>query len=223
MTDDARATDADGGWVPLGPYNWATPLISMSGYAAIFGSILTFQLGSSVARSIFPDTDLLPRLGLSIATGMLTFLIAAVITFIVRRIRFPRPFVNLATSEIRVGQRVVSIAVIDRARLIIDGAGHKKWNSVVLVLTGGRLRLAFTLRNKRGRLGLEHTRVLLRVVGRSSIELPETKTDPHKRFARFNFPGYLSQQQTVDLLTDIPERGTELPLVGFTGAGTNVH
>lgn len=218
MTEEPAAEDAlPRGWVPLGRYNWATSLAAFSSLTLMIGLISAFQIGSFIARRAAPGMGTIPRAGLAVGLGAVVAFVVIGVAVVVQRRRSSRPFVNFDLGEVRAGKFTAHMSELDRAELIVAGSTAGRWGSAILAIRGGPIRLAFTLRNKRGAISPALSHLLRAVLERSSVAMPKSKDDPEGRFARYNFPTNISREQAVELVTNVPEPNDDLPIPGWSG------
>lgn len=196
-------------WAPLGPYRWVTPLTAVATTSGFFVGYFAFEVGWSVARVM----DLEPPIVYGALLGLLAMVAAVGIAVLVQLRRFPRPYVDSAMTKIRTGDRVVEVGDLDRAQLVSDLTVYGEWTRASLVVSGAGARLVFPIRTSRGTMSERDAGMVRTVLERSSIEMPSSADDPTGRFARINFPGSLSRDDAVSLVSDPPEQGAKLPVV----------
>ena len=194
------------GWVPIGERPWHSAWIGGTWlFAALFianGLNLSVILGRMFDISPF-----------AVAGVLLLILVAilALVTF-VRNRRWPQPAVNLDTSELRAGTKVVPLAHIDTASLAVTPL--KKTRVVILRISAGReARAEFVLRDRKDRTpDTSTTRVLAEALRRTTIVMPSSKDDPTGRFAHYNFPGHITREEAVAVTLAPPTKNEPLPI-----------
>jgi hypothetical protein len=130
---------------------------------------------------------------------------------LIRNVRYPQPWVNLDTDELRAGShRTLSLDHIDRALIPADPAVQAE--VLTLRLTAKEARVEIILRDRKGpRLDELSTRVLIEALRRSAIAMPASPHDPAGKFARYNFPGHIDLDDTLTLIAQPPAPGMPLP------------
>jgi hypothetical protein len=202
---NAAAPALPHGWVPIGERRWRSAWIGGTWlFAVVFianGLNLSIILGRIFDVSPF-----------AMAGALLLILVAilALVTFVHNR-RWPQPAVNLDTSELRAGTKVVPLAHIDSASLGVTPL--KRTRVVILRITAGKeARAEFVLRDRKDRTpGTTTTRVLAEALRRTTIIMPVSKDDPTGRFAHYNFPGHITREEAVALALSPPTMNEPLP------------
>ena len=202
---NAAAPALPHGWVLIGERRWHSAWIVGTGlFAGIF-----IANGLNVSIILGRMFDVSP---FAMAGALLLILVAilALVTF-VRNRRWPQPAVNLDTSELRAGTKVVPLAHIDSASLEVTPL--KKTRVVILRITAGKeARAEFVLRDRKDRTpGSTTTRVLAEALRRTTIIMPVSKDDPTGRFAHYNFPGHITREEAVALALAPPTMNDPLP------------
>ncbi|KFF58901.1 hypothetical protein JF66_15025 [Cryobacterium sp. MLB-32] len=178
---------------------WWSSFVTVPGYLVLV-IFLPFNVGSMVARAM----DLSQWWGLLIALAAVVPLFLAL--YLVHRLRYPQPWVNFDTGELRVGRRVVPLSEVTWARL--DALDRRRTHNRMLTLRFGAEagpRASVRLRAWNGRTpSREVTEVLAGLVRRSGIAVPETPNDPTGRFARYNFPGSLGREDALEVVLSPP-------------------
>lgn len=193
------------GWVHIGERQWHSAWIGGTWlFAALFvanGLNLSVILGRMFDLSPFAMAGVL---------SLILVAILALVTFVQNR-RWPQPAVNLDTSELRAGTKIVPLARIDSASLGVTPL--KKTRVVILRVTAGReARAEFVLRDRKDRTpDTATTRVLAEALRRTTIVMPASKDDPTGRFARYNFPGHITREEAVALALTPPTMNEPLP------------
>lgn len=132
------------GWVFIGERQWHSAWIGGTWLFAALFIVNGLNFSIFVGRMF----DVSP---FAMAGVLLLILVAilALVTF-VRNRRWPQPAVNLDTSELRAGRKVVPLAHIDSASLGVTPL--KKTRVVILRITAGReARAEFVLRDRKDR------------------------------------------------------------------------
>lgn len=194
------------GWVLIGERQWHSAWIGGTWLFAALFIVNGLNFSIFVGRMF----DVSP---FAMAGVLLLILVAilALVTF-VRNRRWPQPAVNLDTSELRAGRKVVPLAHIDSASLGVTPL--KKTRVVILRITAGReARAEFVLRDQKDRtLGATPSRVLAEALRRTTIIMPVSKDDPTGRFAHYNFPGHITREEAVALVLAPPAMNEPLPI-----------
>jgi len=198
--------DLPHGWVPIGKRRWN------SAWAVTSGVVTAFLFWSSINFSILLGQLLKVTPFLIGAIGLVAAVPVVVIATLVRNRRWPQPGVNLDTSELRAGAKVVALGDVDSATLVVFPT--RKTRVVLLrIAAGKRARAEFVLRNKRGETQDERTRdVLAEAIRRTAIEMPISKDDPTGRFARYNFPVNITLDDAVAVVLAPPAKDDALPI-----------
>jgi hypothetical protein len=145
---------------------------------------------------------------------MITVLLAAgsvALGLGLKRWIYPPAFVNPATTTLRAGRKRARYAEITGAKVLVSAS--KKRRSVTLVmLTEHKLRAAVVLRDARQNVIDPAEAALVQdLVRQSNIALPVSPDDPKGRFARYNFPGYLSLEDALEIVAHPPAPADPLP------------
>ena len=207
MSDYVAGDDLPHGWVMIGKRQWFTSWIGVS---SLFAVIL-FTSGFNLAINVGPSLGV-PRYVAVLGMVGILVLVFVVTTLILNR-RWPQPAVNLDTSELRSGKRIVSLASFDGA--VLTALPLRKRNRVVVlkILAGKTARADFVLRDRKGRAPSSETaQVLAEALRRTSIAMPVSKDDPTGRFARYNFPTNITRDEAVGLAKNPPTRDQVLPI-----------
>ncbi|WP_105034074.1 hypothetical protein [Cryobacterium aureum] len=196
------------GWLRLDRAGWwgtfaVTPL------NGIMLGIVPINAGTTTARS----------LDISIWWGFLMALGAVVpvflLLYLVQRLRYPQPWVNFDTSELRAGHRVVPLADIIWARL--DMFDRQRAHTRMLTLrfgAEGGPRASVRLRGRTAQtLPAAVTDVVAEIIRRSSIAVPQTPNDPSGRFARYNYPGALGRADALEVVLNPPTIDDPAPVL----------
>jgi hypothetical protein len=129
---------------------------------------------------------------------------------LIRNLRYPQPWVNLDTDELRAGShRTLNLDHIDRALIPANPAVQAE--VLTLRLTAKEARVEIILRNLKGPRLDELSRVLTEALRRSAIAMPTSPHDPAGKFARYNFPGHIDLDDTLTLIAQPPAPGMPLP------------
>ena len=172
-------------------------------------AIVPLQLGSALANIL----NVSPWWGLLIAVGAVVPVVLAL--YLVQRMRYPQPWVNFCTGQLRAGSHVVPLANITWARLdMVDR--HRTHTRMLTLRFGaeGGPRASVRLRGRSGQTpATVVTNVVAAVVRRSSIAVPQTPNDPSGRFARFNFPGSLDRADALNVVLHPPTIDEPAPVL----------
>ena len=196
------------GWLRLDRAGWwgtfaATPL------NGILLGIVPINLGTTSARSL----DISIWWGFLFALGTVVPVILAL--YLVQRVRYPQPWVNFDTAELRAGRRVIPLAGVVWARL--DMVDRQRSHTRMLTLrfgADGGPRASVRLRGRAGQIpSAAVTAVVAEIVRRSSIAVPQTPDDPSGRFARYNFPGSLSREDALEVVLNPPTIDDPAPVL----------
>ncbi|WP_411719934.1 hypothetical protein [Mycetocola sp.] len=193
------------GWTRLGPHHWTTPFVvrvgSVSFAVCSFVVVVALQFLQDLPwpRAVVPVLILLAGLA---ASGLL---------FVT--VRFPQPWVNFDTGEIRTGRRTASLAEIDSAWLFATTSQNTRMLTFRFGVAKGPQVMVW-LRDRKGRLlDPETTRLIVAVLKRSNVRMPVSKDDPTGRFARYNFPGQLTLDAAIAVVESPPGPKDPLPVV----------
>lgn len=112
------------------------------------------------------------------------------------------PAVDLERGLLRSGRRTVRFEQIDRARIgtleqLDDEYGMRLFCGRIDVFVPVRWGSSPTLHPKTREL-------LLAMLPATSIQMPVDRYDPTGKFARYNFPGYLTRDEAIAFVTDPP-------------------
>jgi len=146
------------------------------------------------------------------AVVAVVYALGALAPVVIAQLRSPQPWVNLARGELRMGRRVLRFEQIERAVLTVMVTRRTR----VLVLhfgaeKGGMARAV--LRDRSGNPIEAHDAALLvAVLDRSNVRMPEAKEDPSGRFARYNFPGHVTKDEAIALVRNPPDKDDPLPI-----------
>lgn len=144
--------------------------------------------------------------------ALLALVLVGAFVVVAHAVRHPAPCINLQTNELRVGQRTVPFAELDTAVLLATGLRAAP-NLVLRVGSGKTMLMSVYLRNRHALLLDDRDReVLAEVLRRTSIAMPVSRDDPKGRFARYNFPGHLDRDTAIEMVTDTPRLGDQLPI-----------
>ncbi|MFC5930430.1 hypothetical protein D6T64_18685 [Cryobacterium melibiosiphilum] len=196
------------GWARLDRAGWWATFAAGPGNVVLV-AIVPINLGSAVARAV----DISAWWGLLLAVGSIVPLVA--LLYFVQRLRYPQPWVNFDTGELRAGRRVVPLGTITWARL--DMLDRQRSHTRMLTLRFGAEsgpRASVRLRNRRGQTSAASvTAVVAEIIRRSTIAVPHSSDDPAGRFARYNFPGSLSRDDVLDVVLNPPTITDPAPVV----------
>ena len=205
-SNDGAIQDLPRGWVPIGKRRWN------SAWAVTSGVVAAFFFWSSINFSILLGQILQVSPLLIGAIGLIVAVPVVALATVIRNRRWPQPGVNLDTSELRAGARVVPLRAVDSATLVVFPTRETR---VVLlrIAAGKRARTEFVLRDKRGETLDERTRnALAEAIRRTAIAMPVSKDDPTGRFARYNFPVNITLEDAVAVVLAPPAKGDALPI-----------
>lgn len=199
----AGSLDLPHGWVRIGRRRW------WSTWAGIntVGVVLFVVYGGMQATRLLWTVVPLP-LAL-VAAAVVVAMVLLLITSI-RNLRYPQPWVNLDTGELRARRRVVSLQDVDRATIPVDPELRR--DVLILRLLAAHARVEIIVRDRRGpALDRVSSDALVEALRRTSIAMPTSSNDPTGRFARFNFPGHISREDAIALAAEPPAVGAPLP------------
>lgn len=195
------------GWVRLGERAWYRRWIGVVAYAGAFLIVLPLLVAVDVALSgefrarslVYPIVFFGCYAGMAFLTGL----------------RYPQPWANFDTSEVRLRNRVVPMMDLDWAKLQLIPS--RRITGLVLRFGSRNFRAAFRLRSTRGvRIDSEIAERIAEIVRRSSIDLPVDSYDPKGEFARYNFPDSITRQDAITLILDPPDSDALLPVLDLT-------
>lgn len=196
------------GWLRLDRAGWWGTFATTPANGILL-AIVPLNFGSTYSH-VF---DVSPWWGLLIAVG--TVVPVVLVLYLVQRMRYPQPWVNFDTGELRAGRRVVPLADITWARL--DLLDRKRAHTRMLTLrfgAEGGPRASVRLRGRTGHTpSAAVTAVVAEIVQRSTIAVPQTPNDPTGRFARYNFPGSLSRADALDVVLNPPTIDDPAPVL----------
>ncbi|MBX0301782.1 hypothetical protein K2F54_17600 [Cryobacterium sp. 1639] len=193
----------DDEWVALGFTPWWLPVIGMGpGWFLLFYAPL---LVGQVATIFDVPLGWALVLTLACAAGCLALGLGFV------RWRYPPAYVHPATLTIRAGRKRARYAEVTGAKILVSTS--KKRRSVTLVLLSEqKLRGAVVLRDARQNVIDPAEAALLQdLVRQSNIALPVSPDDPKGRFTRYNFPGYLTKEDALEIVAHPPAPADPLP------------
>jgi hypothetical protein len=199
------------GWVALVRNHWLTEF-TVSGFWLAMGVVI---VGNSV-NVVLSESSI----GVKVAVwvGVMVGGVVAIVLWY----RFkPVTRVNFDTGELRVGRRTIAMNDVRWARLVV--VETKKSRSITLqfgpgvvhtaTAPGSPRRPSYVVRTARGHTPpAENGRWVAEVLRRSSIALPQTPDDPSGRFTWFNFPGYITREQAIEIVLNPPAEGDPLPI-----------
>ena len=195
------------GWLRLDRAGW-WGTFATTPWTGVLAVIAPLQLGNAIAQI----RDISPWWGFLIAVG--AFLPVFFVLYLVQRLRYPQPWVNFDTDELRSGRRVVPLADITWARL--DLFDLKRSHTRMLTLrfgAAGGPRASVRLRGRKGQTpSAAVTAVVADIVRRSSIVVPQSPNDPTGRFARYNFPGSLNREDALEVVLNPPTMDDPAPV-----------
>ena len=193
----------DDGWVSLGSAPWWLPVIGMSPTPLLFlyPPLFTFQL-SVMFQVPLPWAVALAAVA---CAGCLAFGLGLV------RLVYPPVFLNPRLLVLRAGRKRARYMEITSAQLITSASPKRR--SVTLVLrSASKLRGAILLRDARQHaLAPDAAELVMELLELSSVALPVSPDDPKGRFTRYNFPGYLTKEQALELVAHPPRPADRLP------------
>ena len=201
MSESIAATAAalPHGWQRLDRAGWWGTFAAHPA-TIVLVAIVPINLGSSFARAV----DIAGWWGLLFGLGLVVPVVLAL--YLVQRLRYPQPWVNFDSSELRAGRRVVPLADITWARL--DLLDRQRTQTRLLTLRFGAEagpRTSVRLRGRNGNIPSVALRTAVaEIVRRSSITVPQTTYDPRERFTRYNFPGSLSRDAALEVVLAPP-------------------
>lgn len=195
------------GWTRLGPHKWSTGFGLKIGAPAALGGYLTAFVTAQIVNELsWP---------FAIAVSLLVVGVFVAAVAVTIHLRFPQPWVNFGTGEIRTGRRTAPFSAIDSAwlfatpmkkvRMLTLQFGVEKGPQVIV-----RLRDA-----KDQRIDPETARLIREVLRRSNVRMPVSHDDPTGRFARYNFPGHLTLEDAIAVVESPPGPNDPLPVVSI--------
>ncbi|TFD54056.1 hypothetical protein E3T55_05090 [Cryobacterium frigoriphilum] len=210
MSENSERTAArlSSGWTRLDRAGWWSTFAAGPGNIALV-AIVPVNLGSALARA----ADVSAWWGLLLSVGAIVPLVS--LLYLVQRLRYPQPWVNFDTGELRAGHRAAPLVNITWARL--DMLDRQRSHTRMLTLRFGAEngpRASVRLRSRRGQtLSAAVTAVVSEIVRRSSIAVPQSRDDPTGSFARYNFPGSLSRNDALDVVLNPPTIDDPAPVL----------
>ena len=196
------------GWVRVDRAGWWDTFAATPANGLLL-AIVPLQVGSFVARGL----EISVWWGLLISLGVVLPVI--LVLYLVQRLRYPQPWVNFDTGQLRAGRRTVPLADIGWARLDLFDQRRRR-NRMLTLRFGakGGPRASVRLRGRTGRTPSPAvTDVLAHIIRRSSIAVPQTPDDPNARFARYNFPGFLSRDDALEVVLNPPTIDDPVPVL----------
>ena len=191
------------GWRTLGPRANPVAVLALVGPAVALLALTPVQL-------LF----LLDEFPWGIAVWAVCAAAALVAAAVLLRRRAPRVDLDETGERLRAGRRVARWTDVTQAQLIADPPGTGVPRTLILVLRDDRgLRAPLVLR-RRERLALSdaETRLALRLLDASSIDLPRAKEDPRGRFSRHLFPTHLTVEEARAVVAAPPAMHEPLPV-----------
>ncbi|MDJ0350306.1 hypothetical protein [Cryobacterium sp. PH29-G1] len=207
-TSGPNSNDIATGWVRVDRAGWWDTFAATPANGLLL-AIVPLQVGSFVARGL----EISLWWGLLISLGVM--LPVTLVLYFVQRLRYLQPWVNFDTGQLRAGRRTVPLADIVWARLDLFDQRRRR-NRMLTLRFGadGGPRASVRLRGRTGRTpAASVTDVLAHIVRRSSITVPQTPDDPSARFARYNFPGFLSRDDALDVVLNPPTIDDPAPVL----------
>ena len=206
-TNESAASPLPQGWTKIGDRRWWT---MWSNFQWLFVLLIAAN-GGNVAVTVARGWHVPIWIVVGGLAGILVLVFAA--TTIIRNRRWPTVEVNLANSELRVGDDAVPLASVTAAQLAVFPV-RRRDPALALRLTSLKpARAEVFLRDRRGHTLPDDQRLLFtEAVRRTSIAMPVSRDDPSGRFARYNFPGHVSLEDTVQLIARPPSAGEALPV-----------
>lgn len=199
MRETNGPTAVPRGWLRLDRAGWWGTFAANPVHALLV-VIVPFNLGSALVRGL----DVSAWWGLLLSLG--TSLPVVLVLYLVQRLRYPQPWVNVDTGELRAGRQVAPLSDITWARL--DLVDRPRSQTRILTLRFGAAhgpRASVRLRNRRGQAApAAVTALVSHIVRHSSIAVPQSSADPTGRFARYNFPGFLSRADALEVVLNPP-------------------
>jgi hypothetical protein len=205
--------ERDSGWVEIGRWTWADPVRLAVTPALLAAMWLIAQVVHVGFRALRDDRDT-GDLGAELALAAGIAVVAAVVSVIVQRRRFPRVCVDLATDRIRIGRRELPLRDLIWARLDARPYVASRRRTLHLRISAGLHPQALFDLTATGRRALtaQDRALLVEVLERSDVDVPKTRDDPTGRFARYNFPNNVSKADAIALVVDTPGPGDPLPV-----------
>jgi len=207
-TDASTAAKLPAGWLRLDRAGWWGTFAATPANGVLL-AIVPLQLGSYIAQGL----DISFWWGLLISVGVAAPVL--LVLYVVHRLRYPQAWVNFDADQLRAGRRVVSLTDISWARL--DLFDHRRRHNRMLTLrfgAEGGPRASVRLRGRAGQTPAPAvTAVLAHIVRCSSIAVPQTSDDPTGRFARYNFPGFLSREDALEVVLNPPTIDDPAPVL----------
>ena len=192
------------GWVRLGAQAWYRRWFGVAGYVAAFLILLPVAAGLEVALS--------GGVGGHSSAYPVFFFGGYVVTALINALRYPQPWANFDTSEVRLRKRVVAMSDLNWAKLQLIPS--RRVTGLVLRFGSRSFRAEFRLRSTRGvRIDPAIAEQIAEVVRRSSIDLPVDSYDPKGEFARYNFPDSLTRLDAIAVILDPPDSDALLPVL----------
>lgn len=209
---NGAAAELPSGWVPLGRRSTLSLLrgvVAPPSYLTWAPLCIFFAL--SLVRIISGER----RTFWFVVGAPLVVVVALVpVALLVLVLRYPQPWVNFESSQLRLGRTILPMDEIDQAILGVGENRARTKRSLALEL-GHRKRptTRFVLRTLNGDVAdAELRRLLGEVLQRSAIVMPTTPEDPTGKFAHVNFPGHLTKEEALEVVSSPPDAGDRLPI-----------
>lgn len=199
-SDPVAPANREKGWIPLGPYNWLTPALTLSiGIGLLAGVVVNFAF-QIVSGLLGADSH---GIGFQLLASVVALFLAFAVFALIQHLRYPQPFVDFDSGRLKAGRRVVPFSEISWARFEIVRLRGQRPRLTLLFGAHSGPRVIFNVSSE-GRLGMSPaTRELIaRVILQSRIEMPVSSYDASGRFASFNFPNNLDKQMALKAVKD---------------------
>ena len=207
-TDAPNTAALPSGWLRLDRAGWWGTFASTPANGVLLG-VVPLQVGSYIAQGL----DISFWWGLLLGLGVVVPVL--LVLYFVQRLRYPQPWVNFNTGQLRAGRRVVPLTDITWARLDLFDQ-RRRHNRMLRLRFGaeGGPRASVRLRGRLGQIPTAAvTDVLAQIMRRSSIAVPQSSDDPTGRFARYNFPGFLSREDALEVVLNPPTIDDPAPVL----------
>jgi hypothetical protein len=207
--DDPDVTHAPLGWVSIGERHWWTMWSNVQWFLVVLLAANVANITVSLARQWevpFPVAVLAPL-------GVLA--VVFVIVTVVHHRRWPSVAVSLGSDELRAGARVIPLASVTAAQLMVLPIRKRDPVLILRLLSVEKARAEVLLRDRRGHeLPAEQQQVLAEAIRRTTVAMPVSRDDPSGRFARYNFPGHVDRDDAVAVVLRPPRAGEAVPVPG---------
>lgn len=193
----------DARWVPLrGPHRWIS-LVVVSPLLLVLPAVYWLQFVIVVLR----DLPLIWLIAVTVGVG----LVILGITWAVFLLAYPNAYLQHSTSTLRTRRRSAHFSALTSAQLLNSSSKRRRSLHLLLKADNG-LRAVVLIRDARRRtLDQGVAALVLDMIEQSHIAMPRSDYDPAGKFARYNFPDYVTREEAWELVRHPPEFEDALP------------